>query len=99
MIYQLFLSPIFRDFSVLSTLITDVESHQRSNENPIVTTNDILEVVRPFCSDVTVSTEVKSRLLNILQEAVTLADDDVMLLHFYQSQSIIGPTWGFEVSH
>ena len=64
----------------------------------MVTASHILDVVRPFCSDVAVDTEIKSSILHILQASFHLANEDVALLMFYQSQAVIKPTWGIDVS-
>jgi len=89
------------DYSKLSELTANFKTHAEKcfdeNTQQLVTSGDILDVVRPFCSDINVSTEVKSRVLHILEESIDLADDDVTLLLFYQSQAVIGPAWDLEV--
>ena len=97
-----------RDYTKLSRLIENIKSHQEetattktsggNSKKPInITSSNVLDVVRPFCADVTVSTDVKSHVLRLLESSIKMADEDVSLLLFYQSQSIIGPAWKLEV--
>ena len=74
-----------------------MEHSNDNNTQQLVTSSDFLDVVRPFCSAIDVSTEVKSCVLHILEDSIDLADDDVTLLLFYQSQAVIGPAWSLEV--
>ena len=94
------ISSLHRDFTKLSRLITNIKEHHAKHtatSSNIVSSDDVLDVVRPFCADVAVSTDVKSHVLRLLGNAIEMAERDVSLLLFYQSQSVIGPAWQIEV--
>lgn len=87
---------IFSDSSNFKELVKTIKTYNKDGGTEVGVV-DFLEVVRPFCSDVSVSTELKSTVLHLLEEAFQLSGEDVFLLLYFQSEAIISSKWAIKV--
>lgn len=60
---------------------------------------DVLECLRPFCADVTVSAAIKTTVLQLMEESFDLSGEDTFLLLFYQTDAIVSSTWNIKVTY
>lgn len=58
---------------------------------------DVLECLRPFCADVTVSAAIKTTVLQLMEESFDLSGEDTFLLLFYQTDAVVTSTWNRKV--
>ena len=77
-------------------MIDLVSDHLESDGN-LLSQEDVLEVVRPLCTNLEIKTDLKMELLQILEKSFELHDDDIFLLIYYQTDAIIAKTWGKSV--
>jgi len=64
----------------------------------MTTQEDVLECLRPFCADVTVSAAIKTTVLQLMEESFDLSGEDTFLLLFYQTDAVVSSTWNKEVA-
>ena len=60
---------------------------------------DVLECLRPFCADVSVSAAVKTTVLRLMEESFELSGEDTFLLLFYQTDAVVSCTWNKKVTY
>ncbi|XP_057309196.1 NBAS subunit of NRZ tethering complex-like [Hydractinia symbiolongicarpus] len=84
------------DSSNFKELVKTIKTYNKDSGTEVGVV-DFLEVVRPFCSDVNVSTELKSTVLHLLEEAFQLSGEDVFLLLYFQSEAIISSKWAIKI--
>ncbi|XP_065652198.1 NBAS subunit of NRZ tethering complex isoform X2 [Hydra vulgaris] len=77
-------------------LVHLIKVHNENNGN-LVTVHDILEIVRSFCSDINTSTHSKTVLLQLLDQNIDLTSEDMHMLMYFQSDSIIAPRWNVKI--
>ena len=58
---------------------------------------EVLECLRPFCADVTMSAAVKTTVLRLMEESFELSGEDTFLLLFYQTDAVVSSTWNRKV--
>lgn len=73
-----------------------VSSHIK-NGGSLVTQEDILSTLRPFCANVLVPAKVKTAVLYVLEGCFDLSGEDTFLLLFYQTEAIVTANWKKEV--
>lgn len=59
---------------------------------------DVLECLRPFSADVTVSAAIKTTVLQLMEESFDLSGEDTFLLLFYQTDAVVSSTWNRKVA-
>jgi phosphoribosylformimino-5-aminoimidazole carboxamide ribonucleotide (ProFAR) isomerase len=91
------LVPSKKPLGVFETIILSVSSHIE-NGGGLVTQEDVLSTLRPFCADVIVPAKVKTAVLQILEGSFDLSGEDTFLLLFYQTEAIVTAKWKREVS-
>ena len=64
----------------------------------MTTQEDVLECLRPFCADVAVSAEIKTTVLQLMEESFDLSGEDTFLLLFYQTDAVVSSTWNKKVA-
>ena len=86
-----------KSMDVLRTIIGTVSVHVQKG-GTMTTQEDVLECLRPFCADVTVSAAVKTTVLQLMEESFDLSGEDTFLLLFYQTDAIVSSTWNKKVA-
>ena len=81
---------------IIETIIQAVCSHIQ-NEGVLVTQDDVLSTLRPFCADVVVPAKIKTDVLHILEDSFDLSGEDTFLLLFCQTEAIVTAQWKREV--
>ncbi|XP_064620288.1 NBAS subunit of NRZ tethering complex-like [Lineus longissimus] len=76
----------------LKNLVDAVRDHQE-NEGELVSQDDVLLLVRPFVSDSTIAIQPRLDILQILEQAFELSDEDLVLLILYRTEAIVETTW------
>ena len=82
---------------VLRTLLSTVSVHVQKG-GTMTTQEDVLDCLRPFCADVTVSATIKTTVLQLMEESFDLSGEDTFLLLFYQTDAIVSSTWNKKVA-
>lgn len=59
----------------------------------IVSSDDLLEWLRPFCGDDSLPVKPRIRVLQILEQAFHLSDEDSKLLVYFRTQAILRACW------
>ena len=86
-----------KPMDVLRTIISTVSVHVQKG-GTMTTQEDVLECLRPFCADVTVSAAIKTTVLQLMEESFDLSGEDTFLLLFYQTDAIVSSTWNKKVA-
>lgn len=82
---------------VLRTIVNTVSVHLKKG-GTMTTQEDVLECLRPFCADVTVSASIKTTVLQLMEESFDLSGEDTFLLLFYQTDAVVSSTWNKKVA-
>ncbi|ESP01249.1 hypothetical protein LOTGIDRAFT_212786 [Lottia gigantea] len=72
----------------LEMIVTNVKEHEESG-GELVKSEDIMVLLRPFCSDSTVGVQPRLDVLNILGKSFDLSDEDSVLLNLYRTQAVL----------
>lgn len=59
----------------------------------IVSSDDLLEWLRPFCGDDSLAVKPRIRVLQILEQAFHLSDEDSKLLVYFRTQAVLRACW------
>ncbi|XP_052240269.1 NBAS subunit of NRZ tethering complex-like isoform X2 [Dreissena polymorpha] len=73
----------------LENIVTNVEKHGEG----LVTGEQLMSQLRPFCSDPTVNVQPRLDVLHILEKSFSLSEDDLVLLTLYRTQAVITEVW------
>jgi hypothetical protein len=94
-----YLSKETASFELLTKLLTTLHQHLNSDNvtKKYIKEEDILQEIRTFCADETVSPEVKHQVLQLIEKTVKLTGEDKILLLYHQTQSIVHKHWEIEV--
>ncbi|XP_051501521.1 NBAS subunit of NRZ tethering complex-like isoform X3 [Myxocyprinus asiaticus] len=76
---------------VLEGIVVAVHTNVQSGN--LVTSEDMLAWLRPFCGDDTKPVRPRIEVLQILEHSFSLSDQDVHLLVFFRSQAILKACW------
>ncbi|CAB4019658.1 Hypothetical predicted protein [Paramuricea clavata] len=95
-----FMSKQTTSFELLTKLLTTLHQHLNSDNvtKKYIKEEDILQEIRTFCADETVSPEVKHQVLQLIEKTVKLTGEDKTLLLYHQTQSIVHKHWEIELS-
>ncbi|XP_031558111.1 neuroblastoma-amplified sequence-like isoform X2 [Actinia tenebrosa] len=81
---------------VFENIIMTVSSHIK-NGGSLVTQEDVLSILRPFCANVLVPAKVKTAVLHTLEGYFDFSGEDTFLLLFYQTEAIVTANWKKEL--
>lgn len=59
----------------------------------IVSSDDLLEWLRPFCGNDSLAVKPRIRVLQILEQAFHLSDEDSKLLVYFRTQAVLRACW------
>uniref|UniRef100_A0A672QJL0 Neuroblastoma-amplified sequence n=1 Tax=Sinocyclocheilus grahami TaxID=75366 RepID=A0A672QJL0_SINGR len=85
----------FADFyplKVLEGIVAAVHTNVQSGGN-MVTSEDMLAWLRPFCGDDSKPVRPRLEVLQILEHSFSLSDQDIHLLVFFRSQAVLKACW------
>ncbi|XP_058690107.1 NBAS subunit of NRZ tethering complex isoform X2 [Poecile atricapillus] len=77
---------------VLEGIISAVHASVEKGEK-IVSSDDLLEWLRPFCGDDSLAVKPRIRVLQILEQAFHLSDEDSKLLVYFRTQAVLRACW------
>lgn len=59
----------------------------------VVSSDDLLEWLRPFCGDDSLAVKPRIKVLQILEQAFHLSDEDSKLLVYFRTQAVLRACW------
>lgn len=59
----------------------------------VVSSDDLLEWLRPFCGDDSLPVKPRIKVLQILEQAFHLSDEDSKLLVYFRTQAVLRACW------
>nr|XP_006006206.1 PREDICTED: neuroblastoma-amplified sequence isoform X2 [Latimeria chalumnae] len=74
--------------AIVSAVHSDVEKGGR-----LVSSDDLLAWLRPFCGDASLPVKPRIEVLQILEQAFHLSDEDSRLLIFFRTQAVLKAIW------
>ncbi|XP_066561749.1 NBAS subunit of NRZ tethering complex [Amia ocellicauda] len=77
---------------VLEGIVIAVHSNVQ-NRGSLVSSDDLLAWLRPFCGDASLPVKPRIKVLQILEQAFHLSDQDSKLLVFFRSQAVLKSCW------
>ncbi|XP_041277115.1 neuroblastoma-amplified sequence [Onychostruthus taczanowskii] len=77
---------------ILEGIISAVHASVEKGEK-IVSSDDLLEWLRPFCGDDSLAVKPRIRVLQILEQAFHLSDEDSKLLVYFRTQAVLRACW------
>ncbi|TRZ02417.1 hypothetical protein DNTS_034472, partial [Danionella cerebrum] len=77
---------------VLEGIVAAVHTNVQNGGN-MVTSENMLEWLRPFCGDDSKPVRPRIEVLQILEQSFSLSDQDIQLLVFFRSQAILKAAW------
>ncbi|XP_069584214.1 NBAS subunit of NRZ tethering complex [Ranitomeya imitator] len=77
---------------VLEAIVQEVHRSTERGEN-LVSSDDLLEWLRPFCSDDSLPVKPRIDVLQIMEQAFNLSDEDSKLLVFFRTQAVLKASW------
>ena len=80
----------------LRTVVHTASVHIQ-NGGGLVTQEDVLIPMRPFCEDVRVPVSDKTAVLELLERSFDLRGEDTFLLLYYQTDALVLANWNKEV--
>ncbi|XP_033634879.1 neuroblastoma-amplified sequence-like [Asterias rubens] len=83
--------------SKMETVLTTVNQHEQQ-QGTLIKASQVLDVLRPFCSDSSIDAKLRINLLLILERTFNLDEEDSMLLLFYRTEALVSTLWKQQVS-
>ena len=80
----------------IDSMIEMIKDHMEKG-GELISQEDVLDVVRPFCADLEVKVNQKMELLQLLEKSFQLSGEDIFLLVYYQTDAIVSAAWGIKV--
>uniref|UniRef100_A0A8C0HG56 NBAS subunit of NRZ tethering complex n=1 Tax=Chelonoidis abingdonii TaxID=106734 RepID=A0A8C0HG56_CHEAB len=77
---------------ILEEIVSAVHASAEKGEN-LVSSDDLLEWLRPFCSDDSLPVKPRIKVLQIMEQAFHLSDEDSRLLVFFRTQAVLKACW------
>ncbi|KAF4801091.1 Neuroblastoma-amplified sequence [Turdus rufiventris] len=77
---------------ILEGIISAVHASVEKGEK-IVSSEDLLEWLRPFCGNDSLAVKPRIRVLQILEQAFHLSDEDSKLLVYFRTQAVLRACW------
>ncbi|CAI5769585.1 neuroblastoma-amplified sequence isoform X1 [Podarcis lilfordi] len=86
-------SPFKKDpFQILESIVSAVHASAENGEN-LVSSDDLLAWLRPFCGDDSLPVKPRIKVLQILEQAFHLSDEDSKLLVLFRTQAVLKACW------
>ncbi|XP_061316824.1 NBAS subunit of NRZ tethering complex isoform X3 [Pezoporus flaviventris] len=86
-------SPPLKDpLGILEGIVSAVHASVEKGEK-IVSSDDLLDWLRPFCGDDSLAVKPRIRVLQILEQAFHLSDEDSKLLVYFRTQAVLRACW------
>ncbi|XP_039190737.1 neuroblastoma-amplified sequence isoform X2 [Crotalus tigris] len=79
-------------FQILEDMVSAVHTSAENGEN-LVSSDDLLAWLRPFCGDDSLPVRPRIRVLQILEQAFHLSDEDSKLLILFRTQAVLKAYW------
>uniref|UniRef100_A0A8C5QYE1 NBAS subunit of NRZ tethering complex n=1 Tax=Leptobrachium leishanense TaxID=445787 RepID=A0A8C5QYE1_9ANUR len=77
---------------VLENIVREVHLSAERGEK-LVSSDDLLEWLRPFCGDDSLPVKPRIDVLQIMEQAFNLNDEDSKLLVFFRTQAVLKASW------
>ncbi|XP_069462044.1 NBAS subunit of NRZ tethering complex isoform X2 [Ambystoma mexicanum] len=77
---------------ILEGIVSAVQASIEKGER-LVSSDDLLEWLRPFCGDDSLPVKPRIDVLQILEQAFHLSDKDIKLLVFFRTQAVLKACW------
>uniref|UniRef100_A0A803XU25 NBAS subunit of NRZ tethering complex n=1 Tax=Meleagris gallopavo TaxID=9103 RepID=A0A803XU25_MELGA len=77
---------------VLEGIVSAVHASVEKGEK-VVSSDDLLEWLRPFCGDDSLPVKPRIKVLQILEQAFHLSDEDSKLLVYFRTQAVLRACW------
>ncbi|XP_064002508.1 NBAS subunit of NRZ tethering complex isoform X2 [Pogoniulus pusillus] len=77
---------------ILEGIVSAVHESVEKGEK-VVSSDDLLEWLRPFCGDDSLAVKPRIRVLQILEQAFHLSDEDSKLLVYFRTQAVLRACW------
>ncbi|XP_066453161.1 NBAS subunit of NRZ tethering complex [Eleutherodactylus coqui] len=77
---------------VLEAIVREVHLSAERGEK-LVSSDDLLEWLRPFCGDDSLPVKPRIDVLQIMEQAFNLSDEDSKLLVFFRTQAVLKASW------
>ncbi|XP_063170753.1 NBAS subunit of NRZ tethering complex [Candoia aspera] len=79
-------------FQILEDIVSAVHTSAENSEN-LVSSEDLLAWLRPFCGDDSLPVKPRIKVLQILEQAFHLSDEDSKLLVLFRTQAVLKAYW------
>jgi len=80
----------------IENIISSVSQAERESCD-LMSSGDVLEVLRPYCSESTHSADTRRTLLLLMEKYLILSEEDVHLLLLYQTQTLLAEHFSRQV--
>ncbi|XP_075717206.1 NBAS subunit of NRZ tethering complex isoform X2 [Rhinoderma darwinii] len=77
---------------VLEAIVREVHLSTERGEK-LVSSDDLLEWLRPFCGDDSLPVKPRIDVLQIMEQAFNLSDEDSKLLVYFRTQAVLKASW------
>ncbi|XP_074751723.1 NBAS subunit of NRZ tethering complex isoform X3 [Athene noctua] len=77
---------------ILEGIVSAVHEGVEKGEK-VVSSDDLLEWLRPFCGDSSLAVKPRIRVLQILEQAFHLSDEDSKLLVYFRTEAVLRACW------
>ncbi|XP_052559282.1 NBAS subunit of NRZ tethering complex isoform X2 [Tympanuchus pallidicinctus] len=77
---------------ILEGIVSAVHASVEKGEK-VVSSDDLLEWLRPFCGDDSLPVKPRIKVLQILEQAFHLSDEDSKLLVYFRTQAVLRACW------
>ncbi|XP_069829255.1 NBAS subunit of NRZ tethering complex isoform X2 [Dendropsophus ebraccatus] len=77
---------------VLEAIVREVHQSTERGEK-LVSSDDLLDWLRPFCGDDSLPVKPRIDVLQIMEQAFNLSDEDSKLLVFFRTQAVLKASW------
>ncbi|XP_067123633.1 NBAS subunit of NRZ tethering complex-like [Centruroides vittatus] len=92
------LHPSLQNLQPLNVLENILKSFAENSEE-LIGDEIVLELLRPFCSDTSVSVQIRLKVLQLLEKTTNLDIEDLDLLLLFRTQAIVATAWeGIEIN-
>ncbi|XP_062981250.1 NBAS subunit of NRZ tethering complex [Elgaria multicarinata webbii] len=79
-------------FQILEGIVSAVRTSTENGED-LVSSDDLLAWLRPFCGDDSLPVKPRITVLQILEQAFHLRDEDIQLLVLFRTQAVLKACW------
>ncbi|XP_038071968.1 neuroblastoma-amplified sequence-like, partial [Patiria miniata] len=81
---------------MVKIVLGTVSKHEQLGGS-MVSAGQVLDVLRPFCSDSSIDAKLRIDVLLILEKTFELGEEDALLLLFYRTEALVSSLWKQEV--